>query len=106
MFTERTTIGLDVHARSAVGTALDTYTGELVQRGLTPDFTDITTFITHQPQTAAVVVYEAGPTGFGPGRHLTDTGIRCVVAAPSKLQRPAGNRVKTDKNDDLQDARY
>ncbi|GAA1865905.1 IS110 family transposase [Brevibacterium marinum] len=100
MFTERTTIGLDVHARSVIAAALDTHTGELVQRRLTPDFTDITTFITHQPQPAAVV-YEAGPAGFGLVRHLTDAGIRCVVAALSKLQRPAGDRVKTDKNEAL-----
>ncbi|TGD27636.1 transposase [Brevibacterium sp. S22] len=100
MFTERTTIGLDVHARSVVAAALDTHTGELVTRTLTPDSTDITNFINHQPQPAAAV-YEAGPTGFGLARHLAAANIRCVVAAPSKLQRPAGDRVKTDKNDAL-----
>ena len=36
------------------------------------------------------VTYEAGPTGFGLYRALTAAGIRCVVAAPSKLQRPPG----------------
>ena len=36
------------------------------------------------------VAYEAGPTGFGLSRALTAAGIRCVVAAPSKLQRPVG----------------
>jgi hypothetical protein len=40
--------------------------------------------------------YEAGPTGFGLYRALTDAGLRCEVVASSKLQRPAGNRVKTD----------
>lgn len=80
-----------------VAAALDTHTGELVQRKLTPDFTDITTFI-HGQNGPAAVVYEAGPTGFGLARHLTDAGIRCV-AAPSKLQRSAGDRVKTDKDD-------
>ena len=45
------------------------------------------------------VVYEAGPTGFGLYRHLVDHGVACVVAAPSKLQRPAGDRVKTDARD-------
>jgi transposase len=29
-----------------------------------------------------------GPTGFGLHRHLNAAGIRCVVAAPSKLQKP------------------
>jgi hypothetical protein len=38
----------------------------------------------------------AGPTGFGLARYLIDAGIDCVVAAPSKLQRPSGDRVKTD----------
>ena len=45
------------------------------------------------------VTYEAGPTGFGLARALTRAGIRCEVAAPSKLQRPWGDRVKTDARD-------
>ena len=46
-----------------------------------------------------------GRPGSGwPGR-LTAAGIRCEVAAPSKLQRPAGDRVKTDARDALQLAR-
>jgi len=45
------------------------------------------------------VAYEAGPTGFGLARQLTAAGVRCVVAAPSKLQRPPGDRVKTDSRD-------
>ena len=39
--------------------------------------------------------YEAGPTGFGLARFLCAAGIVCMVAAPSKLQRPSGERVKT-----------
>ena len=46
-----------------------------------------------------LVVYEAGPTGFGLARYLIDAGIECAVAAPSKLQRPLGDRVKTDARD-------
>lgn len=45
------------------------------------------------------VAYEAGPTGFGLYRHLSAAGVRCEVVAPSKLQRPAGDRVKTDAKD-------
>jgi transposase len=45
------------------------------------------------------VTYEAGPTGFGLARALTEAGIDCRVAAPSKLQCPAGDRVKTDARD-------
>lgn len=57
-------------------------------------FTDITT---SRPLPAAVV-YEVG---FGFTRNLTDANIRCVVTSPSKLQGPAGVRVKTDKIDAL-----
>jgi transposase len=45
------------------------------------------------------VTYEAGPTGFDLYRSLSAAGIRCEVAAPSKLQRPSGDRVKTDAKD-------
>jgi transposase len=51
------------------------------------------------------VAYEAGPTGFGLYRQLTAAGIRCEVAAPSKLHRPAGERVKTDARDAVRLAR-
>jgi transposase len=47
------------------------------------------------------VAYEAGPTGFGLYRSLTAAGIRCEVVAPSKLQKLAGDRVKTDTGDAL-----
>jgi transposase len=30
---------------------------------------------------------------------MTAAGVRCVVAAPSKLVRPAGDRIKTDARD-------
>ena len=45
------------------------------------------------------MAYEAGPTGFGLARALTNAEIACVVAAPWKLIRPAGDRVKTDARD-------
>jgi transposase len=45
------------------------------------------------------VAYEAGPTGFGLARALAEAEIECTVAAPSKLIRPSGDRVKTDARD-------
>ena len=51
------------------------------------------------------VTCEAGPTGFGLSRTLNADGIRCVVAAPSELQRPSGDRVKTDARDAVHLAR-
>jgi transposase len=43
--------------------------------------------------------YEAGPCGYGVHRRITALGHRCVVAAPSKLARAPGDRVKNDKAD-------
>ena len=43
--------------------------------------------------------------GSGLYRALTAAGVRCVVAAPSKLQRPPGDRVKTDAKDAVHLAR-
>ena len=95
MFTERTSVGLDVHARSVVAAAIDGVTGELVQARLTPSAEHIRTWVQALPGPVAVS-YEAGPTGFDLYRMLTAAGIRCEVAAPSKLHKPAGDQVKTE----------
>lgn len=104
MFTERTSVGLDVHARSVAAAAIDSVTGELFQTKLTPSYEHIRSWVQDLPAPVAVT-YEAGPTGFGLYRSLTKSGIRCEVAAPSKLQRPSGERVKTDAKDAVHLAR-
>ena len=104
MFTERTSVGLDVHARSVAAAAIDGVTGELFQSRLTPSYDHIRSWLADLPGPVAVA-YEAGPTGFGLYRSLTAAGIRCEVAAPSKLQKPAGDRVKTDAKDAIHLAR-
>ena len=95
MITYRSFVGLDVHARTIVGCAIDMQTGEVVYRRFGYDLAEVASWVGSLPgvQTAT---YEAGPTGFGLFRLLTGAGIECVVAAPSKLQRPSGDRVKTD----------
>jgi transposase len=97
---QRTSVGLDVHARSVVACALVSETREVVEHRLCPDHREILEWIGSLPQPVAVT-YEAGPTGFGLARALTGAGIDCVVAAPSKLIRPCGDRVKTDTRDAL-----
>ena len=104
MFTERTSVGLDVHARSVAAAAIDGVTGELFQAKLTPSYDHLRSWLADLPGPVAVT-YEAGPTGFGLYRSLTAAGIRCQVAAPSKLQRPSGDRVKTDAKDAIHLAR-
>lgn len=95
---ERWSVGLDVHARSISACALDLTTGELITARLASDTSGALQFVRELPGTTAVA-YEAGPTGYGLARDLDSAQIRCVVAAPSKIARPAGDRVKTDKRD-------
>ncbi|GAC1531466.1 MAG: hypothetical protein NVS3B1_24530 [Marmoricola sp.] len=45
MFTERTSVGLDVHARSVAAAAIDGVTGELVQAKLTPSHEHIRSWL-------------------------------------------------------------
>jgi transposase len=97
---ERTFVGLDVHARSVVACALDDVTGELSKARLVPEHEAVLGLLQALPEPVAVV-YEAGPTGYGLARFLTSRGVRCVVAAPSKMHRPSGDRVKTDARDAL-----
>jgi transposase len=88
-----------------VAAAIDGVTGELFQARLTPSYDHIRSWVTGLPGPVAVT-YEAGPTGFGLYRALTAAGIRCEVAAPSKLQKPAGDRrIKTDARDAVHLAR-
>jgi transposase len=49
--------------------------------------------------------YEAGPTGYGLHRLLTELGHSCVVVAPSLVPRKPGDRIKTNRRDALTLAR-
>ncbi|HEY4380169.1 MAG TPA: IS110 family transposase [Acidobacteriaceae bacterium] len=43
--------------------------------------------------------YEAGPTGYGLHRLITELGHSCVVVAPSLIPRKPGDRIKTNRRD-------
>jgi len=73
--TKSSSVGLDVHERSVVACGLDGQTGELFERRLTPDHTEIVGWVRSLPGPVAVT-YEAGPTGFGLARFLTAEGIK------------------------------
>lgn len=98
MITHGTSVGLDVHARSVVAHAVDESSGEVHKARLTPDYPSILGWLLRLVAPVRVV-YEAGPTGYGLARAVIAAGMECTVAAPSKLQRPAGDRVKTDAKD-------
>jgi transposase len=84
--------------------AIDGGTRELFHARLTPSHEHIQSWLHDLPGPVAVT-YEADPTGSGLARALDAAGVPCVVAAPSKLQRPAGDRVKTDARDAVHLAR-
>jgi transposase len=94
----RTVVGLDVHAARVVAAVLDVETGELQQFGMTADIGQAAGFCLGLPGPVRVA-YEAGPTGYGLARELARRGVGCVVAAPSKIPRASGDRVKTDRRD-------
>src|SRR4051794_11161759 len=95
---ERTYVGLDVHARSVLAGVLDAQTGELFTRQVPIAPSRIVDWLAGLPQPVAVT-YEAGPTGYVLARAFAAAGVRCVVAAPSKLTRAPGDRYKTDRRD-------
>jgi transposase len=94
----RTFVGLDVHATKIVAAVLDAETGELEFFRLGGDVAQAVGLCAGLPG-AVRVAYEAGPTGYGLVRALRSRGVECVVAAPSKIPRGPGDRVKTDRRD-------
>lgn len=94
----RTLVGLDVHATKIVAAVLDAESGELRTFRMNGDAGEAAGFCAGLPRPVRVA-YEAGPTGYGLARELAKRGVECVVAAPSKIPRASGDRVKTDGRD-------
>ncbi len=94
----RTWVGLDVHAAKVVACVVDAESGEMIVQRLPGDTSKVVAFCAGVPGPTRVA-YEAGPTGFGLARALHAAGIGCVIAAPGKIERPAQDRVKTDRRD-------
>jgi transposase len=94
----RSWVGLDVHARTVIAAVVDRETGELAVRRLPGETEQVVAFCAGLPGSVRVA-YEAGPTGFALARALQAAGVGCVIAAPGKIERPAQDRVKTDRRD-------
>jgi transposase len=94
-------VGLDVHKESVVIAVADA--------GGCP--AEVLAEVAHEPSRVLArlrklgpletlqVCYEAGPTGYGLQRYLSQAGVQCVVVAPSLVPTQSGNRVKTDRRD-------
>src|SRR5262245_9295396 len=94
----RTWAGLDVHAAATVACVVDARSGEVSVHRLAGTTNELAAFWRRLP-VPVCVSYEAGPTGFELARALEAAGVVCVVAAPGKIERPAQDRVKTDRRD-------
>jgi transposase len=96
-------VGLDAHAEStAIGFA---EAGREVPRfvgTVGPKLAEIKKALGKlgEPRTL-LIVYEAGPCGYGLARELSAQGYRCEVVAPSRIPRRPGERIKTDRRDAL-----
>src|SRR5829696_2713300 len=94
----RTLVGLDVHAAKIVAAVLDAETGRLQWFRVSGDVGETAGLCAALPRPVRAA-YEAGPTGYGLARELERRAVHCVVAAPSKIPRASGERVKTDRRD-------
>src|SRR5436305_2986143 len=94
----RSLVGLDVHATKIVAAVLDAETGELQTFAMSGENATAAGFCAGLPRPVRAA-YEAGPTGYGLARELAKRSVECVVAAPSKIPRASGDRVKTDRRD-------
>src|SRR3954447_16410784 len=94
VFSERTSVGLDVHARSVVAAAIDGQTGEVFKARLTPSHAQVLEWVGRLPGPCAVV-YESRPTGFGLARAVAAAGSRRgggVVEAAASGRRSCEDR--------------
>ena len=102
-------VGLDVaKARHAVAVAEDGRRGEVRFLGeIGSDPTSVRRLVARLEKRHARLhfCYEAGPTGYGLYRQLSEMGHRCTVVAPSMIPRKPGDRVKTNRRDAMQLAR-
>jgi len=94
----RSLVGLDVHATKIVAAVLDAETGQLQTFQMSGESEATAGFCAGLPAPVRAA-YEAGPTGYGLARELVKRRVECVVAAPSKIPRASGDRVKTDRRD-------
>jgi len=97
---EHTTyVGLDVHKETIV-VAVGFESGEVIDGGTIRNRPEAIAKLVEKWGTEETgYVYEAGPCGYALYRELRKLGATCVIAAPSKMERAPGDRVKTDKRD-------
>jgi transposase len=102
--------GFDVHTDSIAVSLAPSDTTEVRRYGIIGGTHDdvlklLTKLQAAHPGTELRCAYEAGPHGFSLARCLHRHGYGCILVAPSKIPRPPGDRIKTNRRDADQLAR-
>ena len=96
-------IGMDVHKNSITIAICDADRSDQprIYGAIDNDLNALDKFCRKMVSTASRLhfVYEAGPCGYGLYRHLARNGFDCMVAAPSKIPKKSGDRIKNDRRD-------
>jgi len=103
-----TVIGLDVHKESIVAAVLPYGRNDVTEQISLENHPKAIEKLVNRlmRQGAAEFVYEAGPCGYQIQRQISGLGCRCAVIAPSLTPVRPGDRVKTDKRDAVNLARF
>lgn len=98
-------VGLDIHKDSVAIAIADAGRAAPHFLGTTPaTLAGVAKVLRRHCRTASrtLIVYEAGPCGYGWARYLNRQGWSCEVIAPARIARsPAERRIKTDRRDAL-----
>jgi transposase len=96
-------VGLDVHKDSiAIAVAKPGRAAPRFLGTTGPVLAEVEKALSHcGAPTELLIVYEAGPCGYGLARQLCARGYRCEVIAPTMIPRKPGDRIKTDRRDAL-----
>ena len=103
-----TVVGLDVHKKTIVAAVLPSGSDHVTERvTIENQLKAIEKLVRRLAARGAVeFVYEAGPCGYKLQRQMSEMGQRCAVIAPSLTPRRPGDRIKTDRRDAENLARY
>ncbi len=99
-------VGLDVHAET-IAVAVAEKDGTVHSVGTIPNRPEAVRRSIKKLESGGKlhVCYEAGPCGYGLYWLLAEMGIECDVVAPTLIPVKTGDRVKTDRRDEVKRAR-
>ena len=98
-------LGLDVHKYS-IAVAIWRHDQVVKTFTTSADPAALTAQLLPLPKALRLIVYEAGPTGYGLARFLIKAHLPVQVVSPAHTPRPAQRQNKTDRLDGRQLAQY